>query len=173
MLITYKDLAKIKGVSPPAVTKKMKKEHMQVCKVTHNGQTLVNSEMALALWDKTTSIARKPTVSSHIKENVKSELKKEVNKMEADEIPDFNVSRSKKEYFHAKLAEIDVGVKKKELIDAKLVEKKSFEIAVSIREALLTLPDRVSSLFASETDSTVIDKTLREEILFILEKLGK
>jgi hypothetical protein len=89
--------------------------------------------------------------------------------MPADQIPDFNVSRAKNEFYKAELARIQVLQQKKELISAKEVEKKSFELAVGIREAFLTLPDRVSNLFASETDATAIDGVLRKEIHSCLE----
>ena len=56
------------------------------------------------------------------------------------------------------------------MISAKEVEKKSFEMAVGIREAFMTLPDRVSNLFASETDASAIDSVMRQEIHSCLER---
>ena len=170
MLVTFKDLAKLKGVSAPAVTKKMKKDYMQPCIVNHNGQKLVNKDMALELWHGNSNIAQTPVT---VPAETKKELKRQIDEMPADEIPDFNVSRARKEFYTAKLAEIEVGVKKAELIPAKEVKKKSFELSVGIREAFLTLPDRVSNLFASETDATVIDAVMRQEIYACLERFSE
>ena len=133
--------------------------------VHHNGRELVNKEMAMDLWNKNTDPAKLA-----IPAPTKKELKKQVAKLSDDEIPDYNVSSGRKEHYLAELAKIQVAQQKKELISAKEVEKASFELSVGIREAFLTLPDRVSNLFASETDATVIDSVMRQEIHSCLER---
>ena len=165
MLITFAELAKLKNVSRAAVTKKKKTGLLDSAIVNHNGRELINREMAMDLWTKNSVPA--PTV---LTAETKKELKKQVQEMPADAIPDFNVSRAKHEFFKAELARIQVEQQKKELISAKEVEKKSFEMAVGIREAFLTLPDRVSNLFASETDASAIDSVMRQEIHSCLER---
>ena len=165
MLITYAELAKLKNVSRAAVTKKKKTGLLDPAIVNHNGRDLVNKEMAMELWDKNTDPVRVPVPIP-----TKKELKKAVAAMPDDSIPDFNKSRARKEHYLAELAKIQVQQQKKELISAKEVEKSSFELAVGIRESFLTLPDRVSNLFASETDATVIDSVMRQEIHSCLER---
>ena len=164
MLITFADLAQLKNVSRSAVSQRKSTGVLDGAIVKHNGKTLLNKELAMELWDKNTA-----PVLNQIPAQTKKELKKQVQDMPADQIPDFNVSRAKNEFYKAELARIQVAQQKKELISAKEVEKKSFELAVGIREAFLTLPDRVSNLFASETDSTAIDGVLRKEIHSCLE----
>jgi hypothetical protein len=164
MLITFADLAQLKNVSRSAVSQRKSTGVLDGAIVKHNGKTLLNKELAMELWDKNTA-----PVLNQIPAQTKKELKKQVQEMPADQIPDFNISRAKHEFFKAELARIQVLQQKKELISAKEVEKKSFELAVGIREAFLTLPDRVSNLFASETDSTAIDGVLRKEIHSCLE----
>ena len=134
--------------------------------VNEGKKKLIDKDLGLKLWDRTTPITHKVAIPTQTKE----ELKKQVDGMAADEIPDFNISRAKKEFYTAELARIQVEQQKRELISAKEVEKKSFEMAVAIRESFLTLPDRVSNLFASETDPTAIDSVLRQEIHGCLEK---
>jgi len=165
MLITFADLAQLKNVSRSAVSQRKSTGVLDGAIVKHNGKTLLNKELAMELWDKNTA-----PVLNQIPAQTKKELKKQVQDMPADQIPDFNISRAKHEFFKAELARIQVEQQKKELINAKEVEKKSFEMAVSIREAFLTLPDRVSNLFASETDATAIDGVLRKEIHSCLER---
>ena len=164
MLITFADLAQLKNVSRSAVSQRKRTGVLDGAIVKHNGKTLLNKELAMELWDKNTA-----PVLNQIPAQTKKELKKQVQEMPADQIPDFNVSRAKNEFYKAELARIQVLQQKKELISAKEVEKKSFELAVGIREAFLTLPDRVSNLFASETDSTAFDGVLRKEIHSCLE----
>ena len=164
MLITFADLAQLKNVSRSAVSQRKRTGILEGAYVKHNGKTLLNKELAIELWDRNSVPG-----PSQIPAITKKELKKQVDQMSADSIPDFNISRAKKEFYQAELARIQVLQQKKDLISAKEVEKKSFELAVGIREAFLTLPDRVSNLFASETDATAIDSVMRKEIHSCLE----
>lgn len=165
MLITFADLAKLKNVSKAAVSKKVKAGRLDGAIVNHEGKRLVNKDLALELWEKNTDPSR---VAIPIP--TKKELKKKVDALPDDAIPDYNVSRGRKEHYLAELAKIQVAQQKKELISAKEVEKASFELSVGIREAFLTLPDRVSNLFASETDAAAIDAVMRQEIHACLER---
>jgi len=165
MFITFADLAKLKGVSRSAVSQRRQTGILKESIVKVNGREMLNKDLAMELWDQNSVPAPTPITAQ-----TKKELKKQVDGMAADEIPDFNISRAKKEFYTAELARIQVEQQKKELISAKEVEKKSFEMAVGIREAFLTLPDRVSNLFASETDPTAIDSVMRQEIHSCLER---
>lgn len=165
MFITFADLAKLKGVSRSAVSQRRQTGILKDAIVKVNGRELLNKDEAVRLWDQNSVPAPSPITAQ-----TKKELKRQVDGMAADEIPDFNISRAKKEFYTAELARIQVEQQKKELISAKEVEKKSFEMAVGIREAFLTLPDRVSNLFASETDPTAIDSVMRQEIHSCLER---
>jgi len=165
MFITFADLAKLKGVSRSAVSQRRQTGILKDAIVKVNGRELLNKDEAVRLWDQNSVPAPKAITAQ-----TKKELKKQVQDMAADEIPDFNISRAKKEFYTAELARIQVEQQKKELVSAKEVEKKSFEMAVGIREAFLTLPDRVSNLFASETDPTAIDSVMRQEIHSCLER---
>ena len=164
MFITFADLAKLKSVSRSAVSQRRQTGILKDAIVKVNGREMLNKDLALELWDRNSVPAPSPITAE-----TKKELKKQVQEMPADQIPDFNVSRAKNEFYKAELARIQVLQQKKELISAKEVEKKRFELAVGIREAFLTLPDRVSNLFASETDATAIDGVLRKEIHSCLE----
>ena len=165
MLITFADLAQLKNVSRSAVSQRKRTGILEGAYVKHNGKTLLNKELAVELWDKNSVPAPSPITAE-----TKKELKKQVDETPDNQIPDFNISRAKNEFYKAELARIQVLQQKKDLISAKEVEKKSFELAVGIREAFLTLPDRVSNLFASETDATAIDGVLRKEIHSCLER---
>ena len=165
MFITYADLAKLKGVSRSAVSQRRRSGILAAAEVKVNGKDRLNKDLALELWEKNTDPARAAITTPS-----KKELKKHVAGLSDDEIPDYNVSRGRKEHYLAELAKIQVAQQKKELISAKEVEKASFELSVGIREAFLTLPDRVSNLFASETDAAAIEASMRQEIHACLER---
>ena len=169
MLITYVDLAKLKEVSKSAVSQRKAKGLFKGAIVkTVNGKDYLDKDAALKAWD---GIVDDKQIIKH--ENidmreVKKELIDTVDKLPIQEIPDFNISRAKKMHYDAALAEIEVKVKEGTYVDAKETEKKGFELAKSLSDKLMTLPDRVSSLFAAETDQSVIGKTLKDEIVLAI-----
>jgi len=118
MFITFADLAKLKGVSRSAVSQRRQTGILKDAIVKVNGRELLNKDDAVRLWDQNSVPAPNPITAQ-----TKKELKKQVDGMAADEIPDFNISRAKKEFYTAELARIQVEQQKKELISAKEVEK--------------------------------------------------
>ena len=113
MFITFADLAKLKGVSRSAVSQRRQTGILKDAIVKVNGRELLNKDEAVRLWDQNSVPAPKAITAQ-----TKKELKKQVDGMAADEIPDFNISRAKKEFYTAELARIQVEQQKKELISA-------------------------------------------------------
>ena len=87
------------------------------------------------------------------------------------QIPSFNESRAKSEHFRAELARIDLEQKEDKLCEVDKVKREAFSSARSVRDALNSIPDRVSNQFAAETDPVVIHQTLTEEVRKALERL--
>ena len=87
------------------------------------------------------------------------------------EIPSFNESRAKSEFFRAEMARLDLEEKEELLCEADKVKSAAFTLARSVRDALDNIPDRVANQFAAETDSVVIHQTLQEELRKALERL--
>lgn len=87
------------------------------------------------------------------------------------EIPSFNESRAKTEFFRAEMARLDLEEKEELLCEANKVKTAAFTLARSVRDALDSIPDRVANQFAAETDSVVIHQTLQEELRKALERL--
>ena len=87
------------------------------------------------------------------------------------EIPSFNESRAKTEFFRAEMARLDLEEKEELLCEADKVKSAAFTLARSLRDALDSIPDRVANQFAAETDSVVIHQTLQEELRKALERL--
>lgn len=87
------------------------------------------------------------------------------------DIPSFNESRAKTEYFRAEMARLDLEEKEEKLCDAEKVKREAFSMARSVRDAVNSIPDRVANQFAAETDSVVIHQALSEELRKALERL--
>ena len=87
------------------------------------------------------------------------------------EIPSFNESRAKTEYFRAEMSRLELEEKEEKLCDAEKVKREAFSMARSVRDAENSIPDRVSIQFAAETDSVVIHQALSEEFRKALERL--
>ena len=173
MLITMAELAEIKGISKAAVSKRVKSGRLDAAIVLVGGKKKLNKDIALDIWENTTDIQRTAIQQQGLTPEQKNELLNVIDELPAEEIPDFNTSRAKKMYYDAKLAEIEVNFKNKELVDAKETEKKGYELAKSMSSKLMSLPERVSSLFASETDAASIGKVLKEELYNCIDEVVK
>ena len=168
MLITFADLAQLKNVSRSAVSQRKRTGILEGAVVKHNGKTLLNKDLAMELWDKNTA-----PVLNQIPAITKKELKKQIDATPDDEIPDFNVSRARKEHCQASLAKLQVEQQKKELVPVTDIKKSSFELGRAIRERMSNVADRLAPQCAGETDSQVIHRLLTEEHRNALEELAK
>ena len=80
-------------------------------------------------------------------------------------------SRIKTEVERGKLAELDRKQREGELVERSEVEEAAFASARRIRDALLNIPGRVTSLYAAETDPQKIHHNLEDEIRTVLLEL--
>ena len=148
-----------------AVSKKVKSGKLDGAVVNHNGKKLVNKEEAFRLWELQAPPSRD--------KSVRTQLKKQINNLPVDSIPDFAESKAKREFYLAELAKLDVEEKKKQLVSVDEIKKSSFAKARSIREALTNLADRLSHQLAGEDDATVIHNLLSTEHREALENLAQ
>ena len=169
MLLSISDFAKVKGLSRQRVSKAVQMGKLEGAVVNEGKKKLIDKDLGLKLWDQTTPIAKRITVPTQTKE----ELKRQIDETPDDEIPDFNVSRARKEHWQASLAKLQVEQQKKELIPVTDIKKSSFELGRAIRESLSNVADRLAPQCAGETDSQVIHQLLMEEHRNALEELAK
>jgi phage terminase Nu1 subunit (DNA packaging protein) len=80
-------------------------------------------------------------------------------------------SRIKTEVERGKLAELDRRQREGELVERREVEQAAFSTARNVRDALMNIPARVSSLYAAETDPQKIHQSLEDEIRTVLSDL--
>lgn len=168
MLITFADLAKIKGVSRSAVSQKKASGVLDAAIVKVGSKDQLNKDLALELWEKNTDPAR-----AVIPTPTKKELKKKVDALPDDAIPDYNVSRARKEHYLSELAKIQVAQQKKELIPVAEVKKSSFQIGRAAREKFSSVADRLAHQLAGETDATAIHRLISDEHRMALEQLAE
>ena len=164
MLITMAELATLKNVSRTAVSKKIKSGKLEGAIVNHNGRKLVNKEEAFRLWD----LQAPPSKDT----NVRKKLKEEIASKTVEEIPSYGESKSKREYFLAELAKIDVEQKKEQVIDVEIITKSAFAKGRAIRASLENIADRLSHQLAGEDNPSAIHKILTEEHREALENLA-
>ena len=79
------------------------------------------------------------------------ELKRVIEALPDDAIPELNESRARREHYQAELAKLQVAQQRRELVPADEVKKDAFQIGRSIREALANLrwPQRHAASWVS------------------------
>ena len=119
-LISFADLATLKNVSRQAIYDRKRRGFFDKAIVKHNGKEVLNSEIALQLWDKN---------DVYIAENTtKKQLKDKIDSLPADKIPDFAESKAKREFY---LAETQAWAKISKLPQVRqvILEQRQQEIA--------------------------------------------
>lgn len=167
MLISFADFARLKNVSRQAVSKK--KHILQPAILYQEGKQVLSRDIAHQCWDGT----YKPPVITTTKQspNVAQKLKNDIDKLPDDEIPEFNVSKARREHFEAEFSKIKVAKEKKDLIPAKEAKKSAFAVARSIRESLMNTADRLAHQLAGETDPSIIHRAILDEHRMALQDL--
>ena len=164
-LISFADLATLKNVSRQAIYDRKRRGFFDKAIVKHNGKEVLNSEIALQLWDKNEVNITKLTT--------KKDLKDKIESLPADSIPDFAESKAKREFYLAELAKLDVEEKKEQLVSVQDIKKSSFATARAIRESLSNLADRLSHQLAGEDYASVIHEILNNEHREALQNFAK
>jgi len=170
LLVTFAEFAILKGCTKGAVTH-ASKSRIAAAIVDKDGQRWLDRDLALELWNKNT---RATAVSKvELPDPTPRELKRRVDALPDDEIPDLNESRARREHYQAELAKLQVSQQRRELISADEVKKEAFALGRSIREALANLADRLSHQLAGETDPVVIHELLSQEHRAALSELSE
>jgi AcrR family transcriptional regulator len=166
VLVTFAEFAAIRGCSKGAVTHATKSRITDAV-VEKDGRRWLDRDLALELWNKNTmanaqsKVSRADPIEALPADAV--ELKRQVEGLPDDAIPDLNESRARREHYQAELAKLQVTQQRGELVPADEVKKQAFQIGRSVREALSNLADRLSHQLAGETDPVRIHLVLTQE----------
>lgn len=96
-----------------------------------------------------------------------------VDALPEDAIPALDRSRSRREHYAAELARLEVMQRRGELVPVVEVRAEAFNLARSIRDALLALPDRVAPMLAATSDTAQCHRLLGEELRVALRGLSE
>lgn len=167
MLVTFSEFAAIKGCAKGTVTA-ASKARIAAAVVEKDGKRWLDRDLAIELWDKNTKATHNSKVRRADPVEPPSprdadELKRRVEGLPDDAIPDLNESRARREHYQAELAKLQVTQQRGELVPADEVKKEAFKMGRSVREALANLADRLSHQLAGEVDPTVIHQVLTQE----------
>jgi hypothetical protein len=167
LLVTFSEFAAIKGCAKGTVTA-ASKARIAAAVVEKDGKRWLDRDLAIELWDKNTRATHNSKVRRADPIDVEpprdaAELKRRVEGLPDDAIPDLNESRARREHYQAELAKLQVTQQRGELVPADDVKKEAFKMGRSVREALANLADRLSHQLAGETDPTVIHQVLTQE----------
>ena len=166
MLVTFAEFALIRGCTKAAVTH-ASKVRIADAVVIKDGKKWLDRDLALELWNRNTVANAQSKVSrpdpAEDPPKDAEELKRRVQGLPDDAIPDLNESRARREHYQAELSKLQVTQQRGELVAADEVKKEAFKMGRSVREALANLADRLSHQLAGETDPTVIHQVLTQE----------
>lgn len=167
MLVTFSEFAVIKGCAKGTVTAATK-NRIAAAVVEKDGKRWLDRDLALELWNRNTKATYNAKVSQPDPVEVvlpasPRELRRAIEALPDDAIPELNESRARREHYQAELAKLQVAQQRRELVPADEVKKEAFQIGRSVREALSNLADRLSHQLAGETDPTVIHQLLSDE----------
>jgi len=166
VLVTFAEFALIKGCTKAAVTH-ASKSRIAAAVVEKDSKRWLDRDLAIELWDRNTrqthnsKVRRADPIEPPPKDA--EELKRRVQGLPDDAIPDLNESRARREHYQAELAKLQVTQQRGELVAADEVKKEAFNMGRSVREALANLADRLSHQLAGETDPVVIHAVLTQE----------
>lgn len=157
----------IKGCSRGAVTHACK-DRIAAAVIEKDGKRWLDRDLALDLWRKNTlkthcSKVSEPDAVVPVVVKYANDLKRVIQALPDDAIPELNESRARREHYQAELAKLQVAQQRKELVPADEVKKQAFQVGRSVREGLSNLADRLSHQLAGETDPVVIHKLLTDE----------
>lgn len=159
----------IKGCSKAAVTH-ASKSRIAAAVVIKDEKKWLDRDLALELWNKNTaatplSKVSKPDPVEPVPDPPQDakELRRRVDALPDDAIPDLNESRARREHYQAELAKLQVTQQRGELVPVDQVKKEAFALGRSVREALANLADRLSHQLAGETDPARIHAVLTDE----------
>lgn len=77
-----------------------------------------------------------------------------------------SIAKKKEEHLEKRIRKLDMddAIAKGVLVEKKEVEKQAFDSARKVRDAMLNIPDRISSILATEKKETKVRKLLIAEI---------
>lgn len=156
-----------------------------ISKLVKNGVIVLNSDKKIKLSDAIKSIKNNsdPSRAYKKKENINLSNMK-IEKKDIDDINDgirilnldfnsflkeienlnFSDAKTKSEQMNLIVQKVKIEKDIGNLVSSENVKNNSYEIAKKLKESLLTIPDRLCDILASENDGRIIHNMLTKEI---------
>ena len=194
MEVSQAEFARIVGVSKPYITKLVKSGKL---KLNANGKLNLEESQKILNTSKNPSFDAnrehaKKQKGVPLKERVEKaqELKPEPKAKKQDLIDDedtkdldsenafkinllFNKARAAEKVALAKLRDIDVKIKKGELLDAEIVKKEAAEVGNLITQKLYNMVYKLAPLLVGIEDQKRSKEILESEVEIVLEELNR
>lgn len=165
----------IKGCTKGAVTH-ASKSRIAAAVVEKDGKRWLDRDLALHLWDQNTRAqpGSKVRQADPIEpaEQKRTDLKRRIDALPPDAIPDLNESRARHEHFKSELASLQLATQQAELVPAAEVKATTFKLARGVRDSIMAIPDRLAAQLAGTTDARQCHTLLTEELRIALRSLA-
>jgi len=86
---------------------------------------------------------------------------------------DYNTARKINEQFKAALKKLEYEERTGKLIAHDIVKAQAAECALLVKSTLMSIPDRISSLLAAESDPVKVNDALKKEFHNVLEAMSQ
>lgn len=173
-LISQAEYARRRGVSRAAVNKAVHSGRISTVK-TEQGDK-IDPEIADREWQDNTMHQNARTKEQADNRSVKDEpsLATKIDgteeRAEKQKSP-YALARGIREGFLARIAELEYNQKIGKLVDADQVRTEAFNMARTVRNAFLAMPDRLAGMLAATDQEDECYKILTDEVVKILENL--
>lgn len=176
-LLTQAEYAKRRGCSEAAVNE-ARKQRIKAAEVIRDGRVFIDAQKADELWAKNSRRRRQltapseprakrtPAVKAERVEKVPStqDLKAFIMGLPEDQIPDdVNEIIRRKEHYNAECQRLKALKERGEVVPAADVKNEAFAKARAVRDALLSLADRLAPILAATTDARECHRLITEE----------
>jgi hypothetical protein len=173
-LVTKSAYARSRGCSPAAVTSAIKSGRIKEAVVVKDGKELLDFDKANDLWTRNTQQQPPSTQTPATPSELPSDraLRAFIEGLPEDEIPDLNWSRARREHYSAEREKIGTLKDRGEVIVQSKTKAEAFACARAVRDALLSLADRLAPQLAATTDARECHRLLTEEHRIALRGLA-
>ena len=183
--INQTEFAKLLGNKSKQYITKLKNQN----KLVFNENGLIDVEKSLLnikknsdpskLLNGNNSKTKKENNKDNFIKDIPKEIKGDLTNDEIEDIlknedpSDFNQSKSRKEYYLSKIAELNFLKESGKLIETELVELQYFNISRLLRDKIFNIKYRISSQLSIMTDPTEISNLLEKEFRMVFGEVEK
>lgn len=165
-LMGIREYARHKGVSQKAVQLAIKEGRIDGAISMVGKRKKIDPTKADKLWEENTIPNNKNT---HIRNDHPDKETPQEPQLKG---PSYAQSRAIKEAYAAKMAQVNYEQKAGNLIDADEVRKAVRQIARTVRDSLMNIPDKLAPILTAETELDEVHKILTEEVRNACEGLA-